>query len=205
MDKKPKLVSHTSQSHFFSLLFPDTKPLGFAKNPALLAKKPSVFADNSIVKSREPNKTKKLEPIAFENKVFAVGLRRRFGIVRVAPSSIPGAGLGVFAVTDLPPKRILEYYCGEELTEKELNAKYAKNQLAPYVLRYLNESGEPVFVDAADASKSNWTRFINDVLNSGAEANVRFGKGGRVVTTRAIVAGEELLAFYGKDYWAVDF
>jgi hypothetical protein len=116
----------------------------------------------------------------------------------VAPSSIPGAGRGVFARKDLPPHSVLCEYKGEWLTKSE------------YLGRYPKEDGQYVFdlkgryLDASDPKTGSVARFVNcpgpeDSPNAAAVFDSK-SKRLFIVSTRSIGAGEEVTYEYGDSY-----
>lgn len=118
--------------------------------------------------------------------------------VRVARSTVPAAGRGVFAAVDLPARRLLGVYRGVKLSASEYDAAFASAERPP---TYVLQVSPRVYVDAADPAARNWTALINDPRGTGATANVEFTAGGHIKTLRAIAAGEELLIDYGAAYW----
>lgn len=116
--------------------------------------------------------------------------------VRVAPSTIVGAGNGVFAVVALPAKRVLGWYRGVLLTQAQFDALYGTAH-PTYVL----EVGTGKFVDAVDPAHRNWTAMVNDARGTGRRPNCVFTAAGSLKTTRPIKAGEELFISYGAGYW----
>ena len=115
-------------------------------------------------------------------------------------SSIPGAGLGVFAWRDLEADLVLGDYVGEECDED------ADGDYVLYVSGY-NSKGKEVemCVDAENKETSNWSRYINSVrAGDGRVKNAKFfirGSGISVKTIRPIKRGEEVLVDYGPEYW----
>lgn len=116
--------------------------------------------------------------------------------VRVAPSTIVGAGKGVFAVVDLPAKRVLGWYRGVLLTQAQFDALYG-----PAPPTYVLDVGRGKYVDAVDTAHRNWTAMVNDARGTGRRPNCVFTAAGSVKTTRPIKAGEELFISYGAGYW----
>ena len=118
----------------------------------------------------------------------------------VRESSIPGAGLGVFAWRDLEADLVLGDYVGEECDED------ADGDYVLYVSGY-NSKGKEVemCVDAENKETSNWSRYINSVrAGDGRVKNAKFfirGSGISVKTIRPIKRGEEVLVDYGPEYW----
>lgn len=116
--------------------------------------------------------------------------------IRIGPSSIPDAGLGVFATAPIPGQRAIGWYRGRVLSKRQLDNTYGR-QVAPYVLQL----GPNLFLDAADPRHSNFVRYVNDGPASGRPANVEFTPYGFLATLRDIRPGEELLASYGNPFW----
>jgi hypothetical protein len=123
-------------------------------------------------------------------------LKSELGL-RVAPSTIPGAGDGLF--TTRPRKRgdkIVEYR-GELLDGPEVDERYGVDATAPYALEL--SANDPII----DSACERWTAaYINHKGIS--QANCRFSRGqdGRawVVATKTIPADRELTVSYGRDY-----
>ena len=133
-------------------------------------------------------------------------LQRDMG-VRVKPSSVPGAGRGLFAArpAGLPAGHKVPY-TGDAM---ELDGDGARG--GPFVLQTRNDSG----IDAARRN-SGLGRWINDPKGAtdgqgrARQANCEFvlftprGERERVAavrTLRPVPNGEELLVRYGRDYW----
>ncbi len=115
---------------------------------------------------------------------------------------VPGFGKGVLATKVLKPKTRLGTYTGEVLTQAEFRARYPNPRSAQYVLGVSANK----YVDGSDPAKSSWHRYINspyhrhDAAGKPLRANVRFGRGGAMQTTRTVQPGEELLVSYGPGY-----
>ena len=124
------------------------------------------------------------------------------GPLRVMPSLIPGAGLGLFTGEDVPAGTVLPgcTYGGDVLTFMQARA------MRPETKDYVMALHFNVHVDAA-MHPGYLARYINDNLaDGGRHRNVRFVKDAAercasVVTTRDLRAGEELYAEYGDGYW----
>ena len=128
--------------------------------------------------------------------------------VVVKESTIPGAGLGLFAaesedehsVAFAPGKHEADVvrYEGTLMTETELDAKYP-NTDATYVLRLSRN----LYVDASDIN-SCLGRFINHSKDPNtffqATATSRGGKRGSIRALRNIMRGEEITVDYGEEY-----
>ena len=113
--------------------------------------------------------------------------------VEMKKSSIPGAGIGVFAKKDIEAGEDLGFYRGEWLKLDD----YAKdNRNFTYTL-YL---GNDTYVDA-EHKAYNWTSRINAPKGTGMKSNLYWDSEGRTFAKRNIKAGEELLIGYGCAYW----
>lgn len=146
----------------------------------------------------------------------------------VRESTIPGAGLGLFAAEAIPPNKYLFAYEGERLDEDVYFNRYPDGQgryvavideqlpVLPLVSMLqddrstlrgtLEHLSEPTYVDGIDESKSNLARFMNSNSN---DPNIRwtkqrFGKQCGTMhfyTIDEVEVGEELLFDYGSNYW----
>lgn len=113
--------------------------------------------------------------------------------LRLQPSRIPGAGIGLFAAADLPAgRRIL--YTGDLIPLAQ------EEQGGPYVLQIDRTHG----IDAARANTGEG-RWVNAPagtrLRSNCEFAVHDGKA-CLVTKHALPAGTELLVGYSAGYWS---
>ena len=122
--------------------------------------------------------------------------------LRIAKSSIPQAGKGVFAARDFNTGDVVTHYTGD--TTSDVNAPGSS---ARYIADMgLDEEGNDFIVDAARTNVATG-RLINDPRGSGHRANCQFeyipGEDDiiRVVATRPIRKGDELLLSYGAGYW----
>lgn len=147
------------------------------------------------------------------------GVNEEIGI-RIGPS--PGKGFGAFALRRFEAGSIVGDYCGEAISQREINARYEKTEplkiddhlwvisrqqrSIPTTGDYLYRVENDLFIDAEDPDVSSWARFINHA----SEANLQ-GKSlaksytgePRVwfVARRDIEPGDELTWDYGDDYW----
>ena len=113
-------------------------------------------------------------------------------------------GQGAFASHAFAKGALLGFFTGEVLDAAAAAGRADKSYM--YVLR---EKPRAV-IDARDASKSSWARFINSPRGTARHANVRWGRhvygaGGsaaavEIRVTRAIRVGDELLIGYGRSY-----
>lgn len=139
-------------------------------------------------------------------------------------STIPGAGLGLFAGSrgfraqqrvceySAPhlrvPMKVLDRESARCLKRKD-HAGYQRCWMYVYQSWHNDETDQPYCWDARD-DKAHLGRYMNDARDA-ARNNVQFedeepGKKGEparcwMVTTRAIGPGEELFVSYGDGYW----
>lgn len=154
------------------------------------------------------------QPIPFECAVFSCNSNNKMNRIgrpycprhldqllglRIAPSTIRGAGLGVFATRDFADRnmRVCDYY-SERISAEEYNRRYQNNVLARYVLDLLQAKQHRCFIDG---SRERGVDMMFNHGRYGQTANVRFGVRG-ILTLRPIQAGEELLADYGDAYFS---
>jgi hypothetical protein len=126
--------------------------------------------------------------------------------LEVKESEIPGAGMGMFARTNIPEGTYLMEYRGERFSESDYFERYPDGQG-----RYVAEIegffpwNEATYLDAVDATKTNLARY----MNSQEDANVVWKKqrvgpqAGKMFmySSRDVCAGEELCFDYGEQYW----
>jgi hypothetical protein len=117
--------------------------------------------------------------------------------LRAQPSRIAGAGLGLFAAVAIRSGATVCDYTGPRFRTAQAIRVRDKS--------YLMRLGPQAYVDARPALGCPG-RYINDG-GCAASRNVAFDKRpeawhARVVATRDIAAGEELLTDYGGWYWA---
>jgi hypothetical protein len=119
----------------------------------------------------------------------------------VRPSTIPGAGDGLFAAEDIAEGTVVGQYVGDVYGAED-GMKLAPDKRA-YFMRL---GGDPmVFVDAGPHVQV-LLRFVNDARDP-ERNNLRWEKRPQhadalAVTTRPVRAGDELFAPYGLWYWA---
>ena len=119
--------------------------------------------------------------------------------LEIKPSTIPGAGKGLFTKTTISKgTRIVEY----KGTVTTWNA--VKDDPTNAYIYYLKPNH---VIDARDHPKS-LARYVNDakglVRNKQRTNNAQFSNEGLhvyIVATRTIKAGEEILVEYGQKYW----
>jgi len=113
----------------------------------------------------------------------------------VRPSSIEGAGRGLFAKTHIGEDDTIGYYTGEVIDEKEFHDP--DRPFSAYVLWVCR-----THILIGEGPKANYTRFINhsDEPNAFLVVSSRW-KTARFEALRDIEPGEEIFFNYGEDYW----
>lgn len=120
--------------------------------------------------------------------------------VRIDTSTIPNAGLGVFANKTIKKGVCLGEYKGKFLTPSEYEKK--KNYKS-YVWEILAENGEiSGYVDGGNKKYSNWTRYVNSPSVQKKENVEMKIIHGRVFyfSCKNIKKGNELFIWYGEEY-----
>ena len=122
----------------------------------------------------------------------------------VARSTIPNAGEGLFANTNIPKGYDFEPYIGQVMSKEEVDKKYpGNNTFAEYVIDIQDSR---LFIDGVD----EWTylaRFANTSLGGRPKNNAKFVETRGDVNfpflraTRDIMKGDEIIADYGDNYW----
>ena len=125
--------------------------------------------------------------------------------VKVAPSQIPGAGMGLYLLEDAKTGEWIARYSGDPLTWAESNRRKHSH--------YRLQVHRNLFLDAED-TKHFEGRYINDARRSKHKVNARFAanyatntcsetghKWVRIYATRRIKAGEEIFLDYGEEFW----
>lgn len=119
-------------------------------------------------------------------------------LFEIRESTIPGAGLGVFARTAWVKGALMGHYEGENLTQAEFTARYPHGA-SGYVYRvHANLS-----IDARDPALSNFARYINSPAKTSSprrSANTKFGNKAELRAKTNIRVGDELLIGYGDSY-----
>lgn len=140
-------------------------------------------------------------------------LERNRDRLEIRLSTLPNAGLGLFASRDIEKDQILGQYKGIMATPSDiLNPKSAYT----YVLHEPGEANkytgkDGLLIDAGPIYHDNLVKFANDCDRTSKDPqchNARFEIIGPedvsilvVRSTRPIRANEEVVAPYGKDYW----
>ena len=126
--------------------------------------------------------------------------------VRIAPSKIPGAGMGLYLLEDAEKGECIARYSGDPLAKAECDQRKHS--------QYRMQVHRNLFLDAEN-QKHFEGRYINDARHSKYKVNARFAANYainicsitgfswvRIYATRKIKAGEEILIDYGDDFWA---
>ena len=140
----------------------------------------------------------------------------------VKPSSIPGAGLGVFTNQFIPKRVRVGPYEGrrvdklglEDLKDNayawEVSARTTLlvcSKFSPFKEGFLNsqirhEDEVEGAIDASDPTHSNWLRFVNSARSEDEQNMMAFQYQGEIYyrTFKDIYPGTELLVWYGDQY-----
>ena len=121
---------------------------------------------------------------------------RRDKGLRLAKSTIPGAGRGVFALgRSFRAGEIVCTYEGERMSKAQVDRRYPGDVTAPYTL--CSPGGRCM----DGACRRGVGSMLNGVMDGSHNVVFDWHKGRPVVrATRAIRDGDELLADYGPDY-----
>ncbi len=101
----------------------------------------------------------------------------------------PGAGLGLFAVEEIPKGKCIIEYVGRVISKAE---EYT------IVSKYLFEIHSRKTIDGK--ARSNTARYVNHSCRANAEPEVRNHRV-YIMSKRKIKPGEEITYDYGKEYW----
>ncbi len=100
----------------------------------------------------------------------------------------PGAGLALYAISDIPKGVCIIEYVGRLISEKE---EYTSNS------KYLFSITSKKTIDGTE--RSNTARYINHSCKPNAEANIHKGRV-FIMSIKKINAGDEITYDYGKEY-----
>jgi hypothetical protein len=121
--------------------------------------------------------------------------------ILIAPSTIPEAGLGAYAMDEIP-RGARDTYIGEFASKSNVNSYYSW-EILPYNKNGVQKVGDPIgYADAENPEKASWTRYANCGLtkrSNNLEVDQLYDKI-LYKTTRTIKQGEELFIDYGFDY-----
>lgn len=111
-------------------------------------------------------------------------------------SSIPGIGLGLYAISAIKVGDTIGKYEGMHLTDEQANGE-------PYVhSRYLVWVCKDCYIDGSRGG--NYTRFVNHSKTPNCElATSSRWKSARIRAIKDIQAEEELFFDYGDEYWEI--
>ncbi|XP_035827333.1 histone-lysine N-methyltransferase PRDM9 [Aplysia californica] len=131
-------------------------------------------------------------------------------------STIPGAGLGVFAVKDFPSRTRFGPYGGKKVKDEatahlsgycwqvtEVHLLLLHDINVSYIFSQIFEDEKPShFVDASDPACSNWMRFVNCARSEEEQCVTAYQYKGEIYyrSHRPIPAGTEILVYYGDSY-----
>lgn len=112
----------------------------------------------------------------------------------VAPSTIPGAGQGLFARVPIAVEETIGYYQGEVISSDQLHAGHFAG--SHYLLWVTSAC-----IIVGEGPKANYTRFINHSPEPNAflVVSTRW-KTARFEAVRPIAAGEEIFFHYGDEF-----
>jgi uncharacterized protein len=121
--------------------------------------------------------------------------------LRVKPSQIKQAGLGLYTTRHFKKGQRLDKYKGEVMGSSSFDRRYPKNKLAQYGLTI----GKHKFVDGR-STQSSWARYANDARGSRFRNNANLTAGNRktwggLVAKNNIPPNREVFTSYGKSYW----
>ena len=134
-------------------------------------------------------------PLCWQHTRLALGLR-------VAESTIPNAGKGLFALRDFAKDEWICDYGGELMSMAALHARYPGDAVAPYGEQISTNRGTDAACVRGLGSMANGVARKRD-----ANAKTQTRVPGRTPWLRAlrrIRAGEEILNHYGPEYFAGD-
>ncbi len=118
--------------------------------------------------------------------------------LRVKPSTIPGAGRGLFATKTFHRNEKIVRYGGEHLTGREINARYPGNTVAQYAVK-TREGG---YIDARNTS-AGVARYANHKTPAQG-ANAALVSVGRdrvaIEAEKRIQPQHEIFVDYGDDF-----
>ncbi|MFW5873859.1 MAG: SET domain-containing protein [Verrucomicrobiota bacterium] len=113
----------------------------------------------------------------------------------IRPSTIEGAGRGLFSKVRIRAEDTIGYYTGEVISEQAFNDP--ERPFSAYILWVCRTH----IIDGV-GPKANYTRYINhsDEPNAFLVVSSRW-KTARFEALRDIPPGEEIFFDYGEDYW----
>ncbi|XP_053124646.1 histone-lysine N-methyltransferase PRDM9 isoform X2 [Hemicordylus capensis] len=140
-------------------------------------------------------------PVFIKDSIAEIGLEKRATLtlplgLRIGPSSIPKAGLGVWNDGEILPAGIHFGPYEGRMTEEEEAANSGYSWL---ITRRQNCY---VYIDGKDENNSNWMRYVNCARNEEEQNLVAFQYHGKIYyrACKIIVLHSELLVWYGEEY-----
>lgn len=135
------------------------------------------------------------------NTVFRKGDKKFITKILIKKSNIPNAGYGAFAMSNIPKGYSIPYI-GKFTKRQPVNSIYTWE-----VEKYNKASGEPIdgkpyaFIDAIRTT--HWTKYVNSPDKSENACFDVYQKRDKIYykTNREIKKGEELLVWYGHEYY----
>ena len=122
-----------------------------------------------------------------------VHLKRDTGL-RIKPSQIRGAGMGLYTTKRIKPNQLIGKYTGERMTKAQVDKRYG-NRNPQYVLCSGNR--------CVDARKTNSSavRFANAARGSRFKNNASLRGLSLKSASKGIPANREIFTAYGSGYW----
>lgn len=117
--------------------------------------------------------------------------------ITIKKSKIPKAGKGTFVNVDIPKGTAIGEYLGKIFIGKEINKAEGE-----YLFSVSDKGKEVKIIDGQDPKLSSWVRFVNSPLKF-EEGNAQFYQYEQrifIKTTKPIMKGDEILAYYGDNY-----
>ncbi len=134
--------------------------------------------------------------------------RYQYYRIKIAPSTIKEAGMGIYALENIP-KNAVGQYKGIPRTADECNVYYS------WVIKSFDPmEGDPddnnvymYYVDATDFARSNWTRYVNCGMKNDQNNMEQEQVYDKIfyTTTKTIKAGDEMFVDYGEEYREYNF
>ena len=121
--------------------------------------------------------------------------------LRIKPSQIPNAGLGLWTTKSFKAGDRVDVYKGEELTRQQVDARYPGDELAVYTIC----AGDDARSKCIDGRKTNSSaaRFANDARGTaGLRNNVEIPRTVMKIKGKGVPANRELFLNYGATYWS---
>lgn len=114
----------------------------------------------------------------------------------IRESTIPGAGLGLFAKVPIEIEETIGRYTGEIITWDELLAgKYSGSD---YIMALTSK-----LLIVGEGPSANYTRYVNHSTSPNAFLIVSTRwKTARLEAIKPIAPGDEIFFNYGEEYWA---